>query len=144
MSLYGLIFKTTLRVQEKLYVASDGRIGHKLLGVPSLLLRTTGAKSGATRTNALIYAPDGDRWLVVPSKGGAPTAPGWLFNLRKTPDVEVQVGRKRIKATATEVKRGDADFERLWKLVNDNNGGRYDAYQLKTTRQIPVVVLARA
>ncbi len=144
MSLYGLIFKTTLRVQEKLYVATDGRIGHKLLGVPSLLLRTTGAQSGTERTNALIYAPDGDRWLVVPSKGGAPTAPGWLFNLRKTPDVAVQVGRKRMNAVAIEVKRGDGDFDRLWKLVNDNNGGRYDAYQKLTTRQIPVVVLTPA
>jgi deazaflavin-dependent oxidoreductase (nitroreductase family) len=144
MSVYGVIFTTTLRVQEKLYISTDGRIGHKLLGVPSLLLRTTGAKSGEIRTNALIYAPDGERWLVVPSKGGAPKAPAWLFNLRAKPDVEIQVGRKRFPATATEVKRGDPDFDRLWKLVNANNGNRYDAYQKLTTRQIPVVVLTPA
>src|ERR687887_2280423 len=96
-----------LRLHQRLYVASDGRAGHGMLGVPTLLLRTTGRRSGLTRTNALVYARDGDDYLVVASKGGADQAPAWLFNLRANPDVEIQVGRDRRKGTAREVGPGD-------------------------------------
>lgn len=130
-----------LRLHEKLYVASDGRVGHKMIGVPTLLLRTTGRRSGATRTNGLVYAQDGGDYLVVASKGGAPTAPAWLHNLRADPNVEIQIGRERRPATARVVEKGDPDYERVWKIVNDNNKGRYDAYQEKTTRPIPVIAL---
>jgi deazaflavin-dependent oxidoreductase (nitroreductase family) len=130
-----------LRVHEKVYVASGGRIGHKVLGVPSLLLRTTGRRSGATRTNGLVYARDGDDYLVVPSNGGAERAPGWLFNLRANPGAEIQIGRDRRPATARVVEKTDPDFERVWALVNDNNRDRYRAYQEKTARPIPVVAL---
>jgi F420H(2)-dependent quinone reductase len=130
-----------LRVHERLYVASDGRIGHKMLGVPTLLLRTTGRRSGATRTNGLVYARDGADYLVVPSNGGADRAPAWLHNLQAKPSVEVQIGRARQPATARVVDHGDPDFERLWTLVNDNNRDRYRAYQEKTARPIPVVAL---
>ena len=58
--------------------------------------------------------------------------------------MEVQIGRTRFAATATEIGLGDPDYARLWKLVNDNNGDRYDAYQKKTTRPIPLVALTRA
>jgi deazaflavin-dependent oxidoreductase (nitroreductase family) len=142
MSLYSTVFTTTLRVHAQVYERSDGRLGHRLLGVPALMLRTTGRRTGQTRTNSLVYAPDGDRWLVVPSNGGADRPPAWLHNLRAEPSVEVQVGRKRRPATATIVGRGDPEFDRLWRAVNDNNGKRYDAYQAKTSREIPVVVLA--
>src|SRR5919106_2284911 len=89
-----------LRVHERLYVASDGRVGHRMLGVPTLLLHTTGRRSGKARTNGLVYARDGDDYLVVPSNGGADRAPAWLHNLLAHPAVEVQVGRKRRPATA--------------------------------------------
>jgi F420H(2)-dependent quinone reductase len=135
------VYIGVLRTHERLYVASDGRVGHGLLGVTTLLLRTTGRRSGATRTNALVYAKDGDDYLVVPSNGGADAAPGWLHNLRATPEVEVQVGRTRRRAKARVVERGEPDFDRLWKLVNQNNKNRYDAYQEKTSRQIPVVAI---
>ena len=131
----------SLRVHERVYVASDGRIGHKILGVPSLLLRTTGRRSGATRTNGLVYARDGSDYLVVPSNGGADRAPAWLHNLRANPGVEVQIGRDRQSATAGVVENTDPDFERLWAIVNENNQDRYRAYQEKTARPIPVVVL---
>lgn len=87
---------------------------------------------------------DGDRYIVVASKGGDPKAPAWLLNLRAKPQVDVQVGRTRFPATATEIGPDNPDYARLWKLVNDNNGNRYDAYQKKTTRPIPVVALSRA
>jgi F420H(2)-dependent quinone reductase len=130
-----------LRVHEAVYKATDGRLGHKMIGVPCLLLRTTGRRSGQTRTNGLVYARDGDDYLVVASKAGADKAPAWLFNLRANPDVEIQVGRERRKATARVVERSDPDFERLWKIVNENNHDRYDGYQKITSRPIPIVAL---
>jgi F420H(2)-dependent quinone reductase len=135
------VYIGVLRMHEKVYVASDGRVGHGVLGVPTLLLRTTGRRSGATRTNALVYAQDGDDYLVVPSNGGADNAPGWFHNLKATPDVEVQIGRGRRRAKARIVQRGEPDFDRLWGRVNENNKDRYVAYQEKTSRQIPVVAI---
>jgi deazaflavin-dependent oxidoreductase (nitroreductase family) len=130
-----------LQLHEALYIKTDGRIGHKSIGVPSLLLRSTGRRTGQTRTNALVYATDGERRLVVASNGGAPKAPAWLHNVRAQPEVEIQIGRDRQPATAAELKPSDPDYERLWKLVNDNNHGRFAAYQEQTTRQIPIVAL---
>lgn len=131
-----------LRVHEFLYRRTDGRVGHKMIGVPTLLLRTTGRRSGETRTNGLVYARDGDDYLVVASRGGSDQAPGWLYNVGADPEVEIQIGRERRPARARVIERSDPDFERLWKIVDDNNGGRYSAYQEKTERQIPIVAIA--
>lgn len=135
------LFSTMLRVHQKVYELSDGRVGHRLLGVPTLMLRTNGARSGVIRTNALVYAMDGNRYLVVASKGGSDKAPGWLYNLRKDPAAEVQIGRKRQRAAAEIVYSDDPDYARVWRIVNDNNAGRYDEYQTQTSRAIPVVAL---
>ena len=140
MTLVGQV----LRVHEAIYKGTDGRLGHNMIGVPTLLLRTTGRRSGAARTNSLVYARDGADYIVVASVGGADHHPGWLFNLRANPDVEIQVGRKRQPARARELGPSDPDYARLWKLVNDGNRGRYDEYQTKTSRSIPVVVLTPA
>src|SRR5438309_322937 len=114
------LFSTALRVHEVVYKRTDGLIGHRLLGVTTLLLRTKGRRSGLTRTNALVYARDGDRYLVVPSNGGADRASAWLYNLTADPNVEVQIGRSRQPATATVIGRGDPDFERVWRAASDN------------------------
>src|SRR6195952_1142146 len=124
-----------LRVHEQLYKRTDGRVGHRMIGVPTLLLRTTGRRSGVTRTNGLVYAPDGDDYLVVASNGGAERHPAWLHNLQANPAVEVQIGRERRQGTARVIEPSDASYERLWKIVNKNNH-RYSAYQEKTTRPI--------
>jgi deazaflavin-dependent oxidoreductase (nitroreductase family) len=137
MSLTGQV----LRVHEALYKRTDGRIGHRMVGVPTLLLRTIGRRSGATRTNALVYARDGEDYLVVASNGGADRPPAWLYNVRAKPAVEIQVGRERHRATARIVEPADPDYERLWKLSNANNRDRYTAYQQKTTRPIPVIAI---
>ncbi|MBV8430119.1 MAG: nitroreductase family deazaflavin-dependent oxidoreductase [Solirubrobacterales bacterium] len=137
MSLTGQV----LRIHERLYKQTDGRLGHRMLGVPTLLLRTTGRRSGATRTNALVYAQDGNDYLVVASNGGADKPPAWLFNLQAKPDVEIQIGRDRQPGTARIVEPANANYERLWKLVNDNNHDRYTAYQRQTPRPIPVVAI---
>jgi deazaflavin-dependent oxidoreductase (nitroreductase family) len=112
-----------------------------MIGVPTLLLRTTGRRSGVIRTNSLVYARDSADYLVVASNGGADRPPAWLHNLRSNPEVEVQVARKRQKATALVIESSDPDYDRLWKIVNDGNQDRYTAYQTQTSRAIPVVIL---
>ena len=136
------VTEQVLKVHERLYVATDGRVGPRMIGVPTLLLRTTGRRSGATRTNALVYARDGDDYVVVASNGGADRPPAWLHNLRAKPDVEIQVGRRRSDATARILEPGDPDYARLWRVVNDNNHGRYDAYQKMTSRPITLIVVS--
>jgi len=131
-----------LRVHAKLYEGSDGRIGHRILGVPTLLLRTTGRRSGQTRTNALVYALDGEDYLVVASKGGSDQPPAWLHNLEANLAVEIQVGRERRASTARVIEQSDPDYARLWKVVNENNRDRYSAYQQQTTRPIPIVAIS--
>ena len=130
-----------LSLHQKVYVRTDGRIGHRLLGVPVLLLRTVGRRSGQTRISALTYARDGDAWLIVASNGGSDRSPGWLFNLRADPAAEIQIARRRTAVTASIVTPDDPDYARLWDVVNANNRNRYRSYAAKTQRPIPVVVL---
>jgi len=113
-----------------------------MIGVPTLLLRTTGRRTGAQRTNALVYAKDGGEYVVVASNGGDDRPPGWLFNVRDKPEVEIQVAHTKMAGTARILEPGDQDYERLWRLVNDNNHDRYDGYQSKTTRPIPLIVVS--
>lgn len=140
MSLTG----SALRIHEELYKRTDGRIGHRMIGVPTLLLRTTGRRSGATRTNALVYARDGNDYLVVASNGGADRPPGWLHNVRAKPEIEIQIGRERQPARTRIIESSDPSYDRLWKVVNANNRDRYTAYQQKTRRPIPVIAITPA
>ena len=133
-----------LRFHEALYVRTDGRIGHRLIGVPALLLRTTGRKTGLTRTAALIYGRDGNGYVLVASNHGYDRPPARFVNLQADRHVSVQVGRTRVDGIATIVAAGDPDYDRLWKLVNLSNHGRYEGYQSKTSRPIPLVVVRPA
>jgi deazaflavin-dependent oxidoreductase (nitroreductase family) len=133
---------SVLRLHQLLYERSDGRVGHRMVGVPTLLLRSTGRRSGEQRCNALVYAKDGTDYVLVASNGGSDNSPGWFFNVSAKPEVQVQVARRTIAGTARVLERGNEDYDRLWKLVNDNNHGRYDAYQAGTARQIPLVVVS--
>lgn len=131
-----------LRLHDAIYQGTNGRIGHRFPGVPpSLLLHTVGAKTAQPRTTSLTYARDGDAYVIVASKGGDPRSPGWYHNLKANPDVEINVGPKRFAVTAKRYLPTDPDYARLWQLVNKNNANRYDAYQSRTSRPIPVVVL---
>lgn len=133
---------TFVRVHDAVYQRSQGWIGHRIPGAPnSLLLHTVGAKTGLPRTNSLSYAMDGRDYLVVASNGGDPRSPGWYHNLKANPSVEINVGRRRFAATASPVLPADPDYARLWRIVNANNANRYEAYQAKTTRGIPVIRL---
>ena len=124
------------------YRETGGEVGHRWRrGSKILLLTTKGRKTGEPRTTPLIYEEDGDRYVIVASKGGAPTHPGWYLNLQKDPDVELQVLDEVFPARA---RTADAEErERLWELVN-RQWPDYAGYQTKTDREIPVVVLERA
>lgn len=124
----------------KNYLATNGAEGHIWNGVPTLLLTTKGRKSGATRILPLIYGRDGDRYLIVASRGGAPDHPGWYKNLVAQPRVQLQVAADVFPARASTAK--GAERTRLWKIMT-KVWPAYDEYQAKTTREIPVVVLER-
>lgn len=134
-----------LRLHGTIYQKTGGRIGHSVPGMPpNLLLHTVGAKSGRPRTNPLTYARDGDAYLIVASLGGSDRNPAWYHNLRAHPDVEINVGPKRFAVKARRVTPDDTDYERMWRLVNQNNANRYEAYQRKTSRPIPIFELTPA
>jgi deazaflavin-dependent oxidoreductase (nitroreductase family) len=128
-----------LSIYQWVYEKSDGRFTW-LAGLPVLLLRTIGRRSGAERTAALVYLRDGDNLVVVASNGGSDRPPGWFFNLQKNPEVGVQIGRQRTRMRARIAD--PQERARLWPLVNRNNSNRYDGYQAKTKRQIPIVILS--
>ena len=124
------------------YRETGGEVGHEWReGSTILLLTTKGRKSGEPRTTPLIYAEDGDRYVIVASKGGAPEHPGWYENLAKTPEVELQVRDEVFPAHARTAEGEERD--RLWRKANEV-WSHYDEYQSKTDREIPVVVLERA
>jgi F420H(2)-dependent quinone reductase len=140
----GTLQRSVFRLHQGLYERSGGLVGHRLIGVPTLLLRTTGRRSGRVRTATLVYASDGDAYVVVASNDGLDAEPAWLLNIRADPRVTVQVARRRAPATATVVERSDPDHARLWALVNRVNHGRYDGYQAKTDRPIALVSITPA
>jgi deazaflavin-dependent oxidoreductase (nitroreductase family) len=120
------------------YLATDGEEGHEWQGTTCLLLTTTGRKSGEQRTTPLIYQRSGNDYLVVASKGGAPSPPDWFFNLDANPDVTVQVLADRFPARAR-VARAE-EKPQMWQIMT-KAWPAYDDYQAKTEREIPVVVL---
>jgi deazaflavin-dependent oxidoreductase (nitroreductase family) len=132
-----------LRAHASLYARTDGRVGHRLVGVPSLLLHTTGRRSGLRRTTVLAYGRDGSDLVMVASNDGDDDPPAWLRNIESDPAVTVQVARRSAPGRATVVLPGDPEYPRLWTLVNRVNHGRYDAYQRRTTRPIAIVVVTR-
>ncbi len=120
------------------YQATDGREGHDWRGTTTLILTTRGRSTGQLRATPLIYRDTAGSYVVVASKGGAPTHPAWYLNLLQEPMAEIQVraDRMRVRArTATGAER-----ERLWDLMAET-WPAYNDYKLKTAREIPVVVL---
>ena len=121
--------------------ANHGKVGGMFVGAPLLLLTTTGAKTGATRVNPLMYLPlDDDRIAIFASKGGAPSHPDWFHNVKANPTVTVEVGDDSYRAVATEVTGDERDdlYGRQAELYP-----QFAAYQSDNPRLIPVVVLDR-
>lgn len=121
------------------YEATAGKVGHDWNGTQVLILHTTGRKSGTTRKLPLIYGRDGDDYLIVASKGGAPTHPAWYLNLLANPEATIQVWGERISVTARTANAEEKS--RLWPLMTAQ-WAEYDEYQSKTEREIPVVILS--
>jgi deazaflavin-dependent oxidoreductase (nitroreductase family) len=122
------------------YLETNGEDGHIWNGVPTLLLTTTGRRSGKPKTLPLIYGRDGERTIVVASRGGSEQHPVWYRNLVEQPAVHVQVAADRFAARARTA--GPEERRRLWPLMA-KIWPAYNDYQAKTTREIPVVILER-
>jgi deazaflavin-dependent oxidoreductase (nitroreductase family) len=122
------------------YRETGGEVGHDWRGTSTLLLTTTGRRSGRPRETPLIYGRDGDGYLVVASKGGSDVPPAWYLNLEADPEVELQVRAERFPARARTAS--PEERPRLWPAMTAQ-WPAYDDYQAKTTRAIPIVVLER-
>jgi deazaflavin-dependent oxidoreductase (nitroreductase family) len=122
------------------YVETNGEDGHEFQGTTALLLTTIGRRTGEAYRTPLIYGQDGDRYVVVASKGGYPTHPQWYENLSAHPEVRLQVKGDVFQARARTASAEERP--QLWKLMTER-WPAYDEYQEKTDREIPVVVLER-
>jgi deazaflavin-dependent oxidoreductase (nitroreductase family) len=120
--------------------ANEGRVGGPFKDAPMLLLHHTGAKSGKTRVNPLMYLADGDRLLIFASKGGAPSNPDWFRNLLANPAASVEVGTDKFAVEAEELTGEERD-----RLFAKQAGlyPQFGQYQANTSRTIPVVALKR-
>jgi deazaflavin-dependent oxidoreductase (nitroreductase family) len=118
--------------------ANGGRVTGPFAGSPLLLLTTVGARSGEARTTPLVHTRDGDSYVIIASKGGAPTNPSWYHNLLANPRATVEVGAERFDVIAS-VAQG-AERDRLF-ANQASQMPNFAEYQRKTTRRIPVVVL---
>jgi deazaflavin-dependent oxidoreductase (nitroreductase family) len=123
------------------YVETDGEEGYDWSnGATILILTTTGRRTGKQHSTPLIYRPYGDSYLVVASRGGAPTPPAWYLNLQANPQVQVQIKGERFAARARTA--GPEEKPAMWRHMTEV-WPEYDDYQGKTDREIPVVVLER-
>ena len=120
--------------------ANGGKVGGMFAGRTLLLLHTSGAKSGQPRINPVAYVKDGDRFVIIASKGGAPTNPDWYYNLVTHPDVTVEVGTEQFHVHATVTT--EPDRTRLYQQMVDMMPV-FAEYEQKTTRTIPVIILTR-
>lgn len=124
----------------RVYRETAGARGYHWRGTTILLLSTVGRSSGQERTTPLIHRTDGDRWVIVASKGGAPAHPAWYENLLANPDATIEVLGETVPVRASAAE--GEERARLWSLMSEA-WPAYDDYQGKTEREIPVVVLTR-
>jgi deazaflavin-dependent oxidoreductase (nitroreductase family) len=120
--------------------ANEGKVGGMFVDVQLLLLHTTGAKSGMARINPLAYIVDGERFVIIASKGGSPTHPDWYHNIVANPKVSVEVGTTQFQARATIAT--EPERSKLYEQMVSVNPV-FAEYQRKTKRTIPVIVLKR-
>lgn len=121
-----------------IYRLTGGKVAGKMGSGRIVLLTTTGNKTGKLRTTPLLSLQDAGNWILIASKGGAPTDPAWWNNLKKNPEAELQIGTEKRRYHATEST--GAEYDRLWKKIVAMNPG-YDGYKKKTRRHIPVAVM---
>jgi len=120
--------------------ANGGVVGGHFEGMKLLLVHTTGAKSGLERINPVAQISDGDRYVIIASKGGAPTNPDWYYNLKANPEVTIEVGTQKFSALAAITDEPERS-ELFEKMASQYPG--FEDYKEKTKRVIPVVTLTR-
>jgi deazaflavin-dependent oxidoreductase (nitroreductase family) len=123
------------------YRETGGEVGYEWNGAPTLLLTTTGRRTGEPRTHPLIFGTDNDDHLIVGSVGGSPRHPQWYLNLQANPRAEIQVKAERMQVVARTAT--PEEKPRLWRIMNEV-WPNYDVYQSRTDRDIPIVVLSPA
>lgn len=121
--------------------ANNGKVGGYFTGANMLLLHSVGAKSGQARTNPLVYVKDGDRFVIIASKGGADSNPDWYYNLLANPIVTVELGNEQFRARATAVTE-EPERSRLYAKMVAHRAG-FAEYEQKTSRKIPAIILER-
>lgn len=121
--------------------ANKGKVGGRYEGKTLLLLHTTGAKSNNPHINPAAYVKDGNRYVVIASKGGAPTNPDWYYNIVAHPSVTVEAGTEKFQAEAKVIK-DEPERTRLYNKMADMMPS-FNDYRQKTSRVIPVIVLER-
>jgi deazaflavin-dependent oxidoreductase (nitroreductase family) len=120
------------------YRATGGKLFGRMGKSPIMLLNTVGRKTGRKRTSPLLYVIDGEDFVIIASKGGAPTHPAWYLNLKANPDATVEVGDREVRVRAEEVD--SEEKVRLWQKMIEMYP-TYDDYKTKTEREIPLLVL---
>jgi deazaflavin-dependent oxidoreductase (nitroreductase family) len=120
--------------------ANAGKVGGPFAGRTLLLLHTIGVKSGQERINPVAYVPDGDRLVIIASKGGAPTNPDWFYNLLANPLVTVEVGTEafQVRAAVAEEPERTRLYDKMVAMMPI-----FDEYRHRTERKIPVIILQR-
>lgn len=142
-SWFATLTKPFMNMQISRYRRTAGPEPPKMMGFPTVLLTTVGAKTGKEHTHVLGGFPDGpDAWLIVASKGGSPTNPAWFVNMAKNPDkVWLEVGNRKFRAKVNSLqgKEREDGLARVAAVAP-----RYGEYQVKTDREIPVIRLTPA
>jgi deazaflavin-dependent oxidoreductase (nitroreductase family) len=118
--------------------ANAGKVGGHFIGRTLLLLHTVGAKSGQAHVNPVAYVKDGDRFVIIASKGGAPTNPNWYYNILAQPLLTVEVGTDQFQVQASVAE--EPERTRLYNKMVEMMPS-FDEYRHKTTRVIPVIIL---
>ena len=118
--------------------AHQGRVGGRFEGRTLLLLHTLGAKSREPRINPVAYVRDGERYVIIASKGGAPNNPDWYYNLVASPDVKVEVGTEEFQVHAEVTKEPERTklYDKMVEMMP-----AFGDYRQKTDRSIPVIAL---
>lgn len=132
------MFKILVKIYAFLYRISGGVIGGKIVGLPVLLLTTTGRKSGQLRTRPLCYFPDGNDYIIIASNGGSDSHPSWYHNIKANPSVSILLKRKTLAVTASKVP--EPERGKLWAHLLELSPW-YLRYEQKTDRVIPLIRL---
>lgn len=133
------LWNAITRLNVALYRKTNGRVGGRWKRRnPILLLEHVGRHSGQRRVAPLVYTPDGDDLIVVASRGGSDSNPGWYYNVLADPETWIQIGVERRAVVAHEADSLERD--RLWPRIVEANPD-YASYQEQTSRTIPVIAL---